>query len=244
MRFVGLILLVITLQCASAQKYELIERSNYQHNYQVTKAVIVESPADTAALQYIATIQISEAHEHLNKSAGWIDLIRIKAREYGANCYSVSKFVEDETMVSLTLKYYFGSLKFLERNALKQETTKAIVFNQTRMKGDTALFFHNRKAENFDSMRFAEIRVTEKKLETIATNRDDATAIHLIFKKKAKARYFILPARKSSYVLNNNKINPNAPVLTVGGIPISFRLNEPYELNYQTGRLLQELYGR
>lgn len=242
MQKISIIFFVLVFQFVSAQKFDLLERSNYTHNYQVSTAKIIESKADTVGLAYIATIRISDAHERVHKAAAWIDLIRIKTREYGANCYIVSKYEEDDVSASVTLKFYFGSLKFLERNELKQESTKAIVFNQVRLEGDSAMVYHNHKIEYFNPMTYAEFLFTEKVPETLATNTDASTSIKITFKKKSAARYFIVPASKNSIALSSNSLNPNGVIVLVGGVPISFRLNKPYELNYQTGRFLQELY--
>jgi hypothetical protein len=225
-----------------SQKTQVLNESGFRHDYVVSSLQFIENPVDTPRLKYIATLQITGEQTHLLTVAGWFDLIKVKAKELGANSYLVEDYFEDEFSVNLKIRLYFAGENFIKANKLKRKTNSIFVFNQTRYNKDTASFYLNDKYIQFEPKKFYAFACDIAKPYYLATNESNITATKILFKKERAASFFIVPASKRSFVVNASALNPNSMGVAIYGVAITFRRNSAYELNYEVGRLLMEVY--
>ena len=224
------------------QKVEETNHSGYKHNYVVSKLQFVEDARDTSRLKYIAEVRFSDVQTNVLVVGAWLDVIKIRAKSLGANSYLVHNFFEDDHSVVLTLRFYFAGENLLKVNKLKQDTNRVFVFNQVRLNGDSGSFYYDRKEMKFDSQKYFSIALRIGESHYMSTNKSEVTATEIYFKRTRRSRFFIVPANKNTFVLNRNKLNPISVGLIIYGIPVNAGSNKPYELSYELGRLLAEVY--
>ena len=119
-----ILLLVFKTFYSFSQKIQILNESGFTHDYVISSLQFIENPVDTPRLKYIATLQITGEQTHLLVVAGWLDLIKIKAKDLGANSYLVENYFEDEFSVSLKIRVYFAGENFLKANKLKRKTIR------------------------------------------------------------------------------------------------------------------------
>ena len=219
-----------------AQKSEIINPSGFTHNYVVSSLKYVEDRKDTARLRYIACLSI---HSTTNtEEMSLLDFMRVKAKQLGADCYYLVSRSETENTCDVTVRLFFGGEKFLKDNVRKQFLNRIIIFNETRMAGDTAMFYLNGQKETFDPQRIYIKDLALKESCVIGVNRDILTTTKIEFKKHKKARFFILPENKHTIVIGQ----PRYAGIIVNGLRISIRKNSFYEMSYDAGRFWWDYY--
>lgn len=194
-----LCLLVIVIKGFNAfsQKTEVLQSSGFTHDYVVSSLQFIEAPVDTPRLKYIATLQITGEQTHLLVVAVWLDLIKIKAKELGANSYLVENYSEDESSVSLKIRIYFAGENFLKANKRKRKTNSVFVFNQTVMKRIRPVFYLNDKQMNFDSKKYYSFACDIAKPYYLANNESNITAKkHFTKKKKMRCSLLCPPVKQ------------------------------------------------
>ncbi|MDI1353953.1 MAG: hypothetical protein PSX36_03495 [bacterium] len=239
----SVLLLLFKTSLFFSQTTQLINESGFKHNYVVGPLQFIEDAKDTARLKYIATLKVSDKQSNLQSPAAWFDLIKGKAKESGANSYLVSEFLEDDNSMSVILKFYFAGQKFLEQNKQRAKFDSVILFNQTRHLKDTASFYLNDKQILFDPLTYFVFETKPYVPYYVATSVSNVTAKKILIKKVQKARFFIIPSNKSSFVLNRSSLEPNSVGIGIGGIIVTFGRNAAYELGYDVGRFLFALYS-
>ena len=88
------------------QKIEIINKSNYTHNYALGRFQYLENIKDTGRLKYIATLRVNVIN-HPGNIVGVINLIHIKSKDLGANGFFLDSFSEVDSSISMTIKTYF-----------------------------------------------------------------------------------------------------------------------------------------
>jgi hypothetical protein len=244
MRSVGIVLILFFITVTSySQKVQIIDQSNFRHNYVVSALEFIETPIDTPRLKYIATLSFSGKQDYLLTVAGWHDLIKIKAKSLGANSYLVQEYTENESSIELKLKFYFGSMNFLKSNKTKRESNSVIVFNQTRISQDTGCIYLNDQKINFDPTKSYAFQIEPLKTYYLTTANSDFATSKISFKKDKSSLFYIMPGRKSNFKAYRSIFNENIPVaVNVNGVLIYFGGTAPYKLNYQQGRFLLAVY--
>jgi hypothetical protein len=228
--------------CGYSQTVTVIEQSGYKHDYALVSLQFIEDAKDTSRLKYIATVSLSDKQTHLLGAGGFLGLLQIKAKELGANCYLVSGFSENETLVDLQVKLFFAGQRYIKANKLKADMNSAYVFNQTRFSNDTASFYLNSEKVNFDPKKYFTVKMEPGKTYYIATNENKMTSKKISLKKPGESTFFIVPASKKTIILTNIALSPPNTGMSINGVYIYFKRNSPYKLNYEVGRLLMEIY--
>lgn len=230
------------------QKTQILHQSEFKHDYVISPLRYIEDLRDTTRLNYIATLMISDRQDYYLSVAGWLDLIKIKAKELGANAYFVSSYSENQSSVDLTLRLFFAGERFLKVNTLKKDTNTVLVFNQSHFNHDTGIVFIDKTKISFDAKKFYKTAVPKNKTIYVATNLNDVTSIKILFKKTKPSRFFVMPASKKNFNAGGDVRAPGNPEFAfktgfvVNGVPVTFRRNAPYELDYDLGRLLLAVY--
>jgi hypothetical protein len=243
MRKVGCTFILILYNSYSfSQKVQVLNPSGYTHDYVVGSLEFIEDPTDTPQLKYIATLNLIGEQTNLLVIAQWYELIKIKAKSLGANSFLVESYNEDTNVVSLNIRVYFSGESFLKKNRLKAITNSIFVFNQTRFDRDTGSFYLNDKKVMFDTKKFSSTFCEINKPYYLATGESNITATKIVYKKIKPSIFFIVPANKKTFVVNRSKLNPNSKGLVIYGVDVNFGRNSAYKLDYQTGRMLMEVY--
>jgi hypothetical protein len=242
MRKYILSILILTTSLLQSQTTTILDQSGFRHDYVLSELRFIEDSTDAFRLNYIATVAISDKQTRFLVVAGFMDLLKIKAKELGANTYFVSGYSETESSVQLIVKLFFAGQKFLDINEGKKLKNLTFVFNQTRFSSDTGIFFLNGKQINFESEKYYSFAIEKGIRYKIATNNSELTSVELYDKKQNKTHFFIIPASKRNLVLNRNKFDPLQAGILINGIPVTFGKNKPYKLNYDIGRLLLAAY--
>lgn len=249
MRFFTLLLLVVFNGFAlRGQKTQILHQSGFKHDYVISPLRYIEDLNDTTRLNYVATLMVSGKQDYYLSVAGWLDLIKIKAKELGANSYFVSSYSENQFSVELALRLFFAGEKFLKANAVKKDSNAIIVFNQSHFSNDTGIVYIDKTKIYFDANTYYKTTVTKNQPIYLATNLNDVTSVKVLFKKTKPSRFFVMPANKKNFNAGGDVHAPGNPEFAfrtgfaINGIPVSFRRNAPYELDYDLGRLLFAVY--
>lgn len=119
--YVFILLFILRFLPLHSQKTEVLHQSGFKHDYALSALKYIEDLRDTNRLNYVATLRISGVQDYYLAVASWHDLIKIKAKELGANSFIVSSFKEDDHSVELITRLFFAGERFLKLNALKRE---------------------------------------------------------------------------------------------------------------------------
>lgn len=187
-------------------------------------------------MKYIACLEIAGSDDELY-SFPWLGLIKIKARELGANAFYILRHSRRETGADLVVKLFFAGEPVLKTNASKRIMNTVFVFNQSHHAEDTAHFYFNNKKTFFDPLKHYRTTLSDRGKCLIAINTDAVTGRQIVFKKIKPARFFILPDNKKTIVLSHYRI-----VSSKAGIIVPLTLNRFSELKYDAGRFLAEIY--
>lgn len=249
MRLFTLLLLVVLNGVAlHGQKTQILHQSGFKHDYVISPLRYIEDLKDTTRLTYVATLMVSGKQDYYLSVAGWLDLIKIKAKELGANSYFVSSYSENQSTVDLTLRLFFAGEKFLKVNALKKDSNAVLFFNQSHFSNDTGIVYIDKTKIYFDAKTFFKRTVPKNKVIYIATNLNDVTSVKVLSKKTKPSRFFVMQASKKNFNAGGDVHAPGNPEFAfrtgfaLNGVPVTFRRNAPYELDYDLGRLLLAVY--
>ncbi|MDP1803417.1 MAG: hypothetical protein Q8L81_18785 [Bacteroidota bacterium] len=120
MRIVFFVLLFGSLFSYS-QKVEILEPSGFKHNYVLSTLNYIEDLKDTTRLKYISVLRMTGAFNHELSIVDWHDLLKIKAKELGANAYCVLNYIEAESSAILNVKLFFAGENVIKTNKLKRK---------------------------------------------------------------------------------------------------------------------------
>ncbi len=236
MRIVFFVLLFASLFCYS-QKVEILDPSGFKHDYVVSTLNYIEDLKDTTRLKYICVLRMSGAYNHELSIVDWHDLLKIKAKELGANAYCILNYTEVESSAILDVKLFFAGENVIKTNKLKRKTHTALVFCQNKFAKDSAYFYLDSKKINFDPAKYYGLPITLKQKYIISINKLAVTSKKIQFKKEKESRFFVLPKAKTSVIF----VTPLVLGLA-GGVALAISANSFHELKYETGRFLMEIY--
>ncbi|MBA3679705.1 MAG: hypothetical protein H0W73_00730 [Bacteroidetes bacterium] len=222
---------------AQSQKTEIIDPSGFKHDYVVSSLNYIEDLKDTTRLKYIAVLRLYGVYDNELSMMQWLDLVKIKAKELGANAYYVTKYFETETNANLIVKLFFAGENVLKTNKTKRIINGAFVFNQTKFAKDSAYFYLNKKKTYFTPSRYFSIPIVMNEKNIITLKSSGLAPKKIFFKKDSKSRFFIIPKGPNSvYVFTPLVIS------VAGAIALKIKSNTFHELKYETGRFLMEIY--
>jgi len=220
---------------AFAQEVEILTISTFKHDYLVGEMQYLEDINDTSKTQFVARVQISGAHK--NELIGqWLNLLCINAKRLGANLFYVESYLENETTANLIVKMYFGGLNFLNANKSKVNKNTIYVFNQSRLKNDSAYFYLSQTKKSFNSQKYFKIETKPFQLYNISINGKKATTVIQSFPKDAVSAFYIIPNSKNNIVMANSRVIRN------NGLSFNFKKNKPLDCTYLFGRFAIEIY--
>ncbi|MEO6305120.1 MAG: hypothetical protein ABIP51_18320 [Bacteroidia bacterium] len=231
------IILLFNCFFAKAQKTEIVDPSGYRHNYVVSSLNYIEDLKDTTRLKYIAVLRLYGVYDNDLSIMQWLDLVKIKAKELGANSYYVVKYFETEKNANLIVKLFFAGESFLKTNKKKHIMNGAFVFNQTKFARDSAYFYLNKKKIYFSPAKYFSVPVVMKEKSIISLREEGLTPKKIFFKKDGHSRFFIIPK-------GPNFVYIYTPLVVSVGVAIALKIksNTFNELKYETGRFLLEIY--
>lgn len=236
MRIVFFVLLFGSLFSYS-QKVEILEPSGFKHNYVLSTLNYIEDLKDTTRLKYISVLRMTGAFNHELSIVDWHDLLKIKAKELGANAYCVLNYTEAESSAILNVKLFFAGENVIKTNKLKRKKNTALVFSQNKFAKDSAYFYLDSKKINFNPAKYYDLPITLKQKYIISINKLAVTSKKIQFKKDKDSRFFVLPKQKTNVVF----VTPLVLGLA-GGVALAISANSFHELKYETGRFLMEIY--
>lgn len=220
-----------------SQKTEILNPSGFKHDYVVSSLNYIEDLKDTTRLKYISVLRMSGAFNHELSIVDWHDLLKIKAKEFGANAYCVLNYSESDRIAELNVKLFFAGENVIKSNKLKRKKNTAFVFSQNKFAKDSAYFYIDGKKTFFDPKKYYEIPIALKQKYVISINKLAVTSKKIKFKKENNSRFFILPQLKTNVIL----VTPLVLGIT-GGLSLAISNNSFHELKYETGRFLMEIY--
>ncbi len=215
-----------------SQSIEVLKQSAYKHDYFVTEFQYIEDVGDTSKLQFMASIKISGDH-HGVLASNWYNLLKAKAKTLGANLYFIERYTEDENGSEMNARLYFTGVNYIKENQNRKNKNRIFIFNQSRLKTDTAHFFLNQKRVDFDAKKYFSITTEPFKLYNITLTARRSKKQNHSFPKDATSVFYILPSGKKSI---NDVVNAQ------NGVNISIGKNKPIEISYDLGRFLLEIY--
>lgn len=230
-------ILVFTSLFNYSQKVEILEPSGFKHDYVVSTLNYLEDFKDTSRLKYICVLRMSGVYNHELSIIDWHDILKIRAKELGANSYYVLSYTEAETSAILIVKLFFAGENLIKTNKLKRKRNTALIFSQNKFVKDSAHFYIDGKKVNFYPDKYYDLPIVLKQKYIISINKLAITSKKIQFKKNKQSRFFVLPRLKTNVVF----VTPLVLGLA-GGVALAISANSFHELKYETGRFLMEIY--
>lgn len=230
--------------CSFGQKSVILHRSDYRHDYALSTLRMIEDVADTARCKYIATLRITGAH-HDALIGEALTLMKIKAKELGANLYCITSYGEFGPEAEVTIRLFFGGNKYVEVNDAKRKQNIIVVFNHSRSKTDSGFVYVNGERKNFDQRKFHLIIQETGVKYKLQTAQKSITKLTLSRKKPKEASFVVVPSKK---VLSPVYVPTGAAAAAVVGgavgfaVYFAFKKNLPEKISYDMGRFLYEIY--
>ena len=241
------IVLVISIHFYSfSQKSEIIQRSSFKHNYAIGYCYYVEDNIDTSRLFFMGVVKVisSNKDEYVVPA---ITLLNSKTKELNGNSYKLRTYNSQDTTLTMLFDVYFASEKYIElmkTNAVKE---KIVLFNNTKDSIIRTLIV-NDILYNFPRDKHFEILTFNKdinlKLQNDSTLKGTTENIH-----KNKKAVFLTIKKKDTLtpVLVGGAIGGIVGAIIAKeiaeGYPRNNSNNEIFsQLNYNTGRILMNLY--
>lgn len=236
-----LIVLWLSFQ-GKAQKTDVLHESGYKHDYVVSTARMLEDLTDTIKCIYIATLKIYGAHN--NGLAGEaLTLLKIKAKELGANVYHVLSYSETENEADIRIRLLFAGTKYVDANNAKRKLNSLYIFPPYRGNNDTASVYVNGRKINFDQKKFLKIEPEADSSYKLQVSEKSLLKLNIIGKKAREATFVVLPGGNKG---PGAVVVPMAAAGVAAGaglaIYFAFKNNRPSTINYDVGRFLAEIY--
>lgn len=234
---IGFFVLLFSSLFGFSQKVEILESSGFKHDYVVSTLNYLEDVKDTTRLKYICVLRMSGAFNHELSIIDWHEVLKIRAKELGANAYYVLNYTETETSAILNVKLLFAGENVIKTNKLKRKINTALIFSQNKFAKDSAHFYLDSKKINFMPGKYYDLPIVLKQKYIISINKLAVTSKKIQFKKDKESRFFILPKLKTPIIVATPLVLGLA-----GGIALAISANSFHELKYETGRFLMEIY--
>lgn len=135
------------------QKIEVINKSNYTHDYVIGRFQYLENIKDTVRLKYIATLKVNVLN-HPGNIISIINLIQIKSKRLGANGFYLDSFSEVDSLISLTIKTYFIYDKYFDINEKNRIKNKAFLFSHIKKENFLQSFYLNDSLVYFNTVKY------------------------------------------------------------------------------------------
>ena len=229
-----------------SQKSEVIFRSSISHNYVIGNDYYVEDNIDTTSLLFMGTIRfIVENLDEFVADAQRV--LKTKSKELNGNAYKLKQYALQGTTLTLLFDVYFAPKKqvdLIKKNSIKE---KIIVFNNTKDSLKRLIVINNQNQFFAFNKRIEIYGVGKEVTLTLDSTFNWVNTIEVIEENK-HARFFTI------------KLKDNITPIIVGGAlggvvgaviasstvqkkrPNKIRNEFFSSLNYNTGRILMEIY--
>lgn len=229
------LILSFRLQAQQEPEYHLVHHSGYKHEYVPQRAVYFENAQDTGRLKYIATIELSGPHYNLPVLASWLGLLRIKARELGASMYYLSAYSETPQRTTARFRLYFGPRLLYDQNLKRFQKGLIHILCEFRFANDSNSFFSDHQSHTMSTVDLISIRPANQRYSLISAN--DAQVTTLKAKLKDGRSAFVVVPMTHGNIRSQYYLSPDGRLLLRSDL-LTLRLNKPWELDYQAGRLM------
>ena len=240
------------------QTVEILNKSDFEHNYAVRSFDYIVDANDTSKLKYIATLQISgKNYCYTGTAVRWIVKMQEKAQKLHADAFCLKEYIEKDSIATLTVNIYFAGNYYLKMNAQKMDKNNIYVFGTSTKYTDTADFYLNGVKQVFNSPKTFVINAKLNTNYNLGVNKDKITNLLVSYKDEKKSKYFILPKSKEKMSNLKRMKNPSKngkseykAAFVLGGLfgaAIYFMAtsgpNTVMEIPYQYGRFLYDIYN-
>jgi hypothetical protein len=222
--------------CSFSQKSKIIYLSNLKHNYALGKDYYVEDAIDTTRLLFMGVIQITSS----NQDAHIINanqLLKTKTKELNGNAYRLKSFETKDTTLTLLFDIYFApdkQVELIKQNKIKE---KIIVFNNYKDTNNRKIYVNNKKCFFKRNKSFVISKINSE----LQLKLDSAEfASHSITLEKNETAIFYTIKLKDD--LGPLLVGAALGVIVGAAIIIDVKYEGFSKLNYNTGRILMEIY--
>ena len=228
-----------------SQKTEVVFKSSITHNYVIGNDYYVEDNIDTSKLLFMGIIRVTV--DNLDEFVADAQrVLKTKSKELNGNAYKLKQYVLQGTTLTLSFDIYFASEKqvdLIKRNSIKE---KIIVFNNTK---DTLqrLIIINNDRQFFAFNKRIEINGAGKEATlTLDSTINWVNTIKLIEENK-HARFFTIKLRDNFTPIIVGSVLGGVVGAVIASGAVQKRKNKVQNeffssLNYNTGRILMEIY--
>lgn len=242
------ILLSLSLSLCFAQKVEILHRSDFRHEYVVGQLDYIEQASDTSRLKYVATLNVQQ-EKYDGVIAPLIERLITEGKTIGANSYILGSYTENGTTISITVRTFFGSSKFLNENEGKSDKGKIYVLSGEKQIGKEQFFYLNNGLIEFSSDSLCVLNPFDKQFIHITSNNRLAGTLEFKlgynFKKNKNSHFVIIRSHlNSAYKLAQALALSMASLATSGGTFLFIPLfpENTVDLKYKHGRILLDAY--
>jgi len=230
-----------------AQKSEIVFKSTINHNYIVGNDYYVEDEIDTTRLLFMGTIKITCANQD-EFIADAQRVLKTKAKELNGNCYKLKNFIIQESSINMLFDVYFApeaQIEIIKSHSIKD---KIIIFNSIKSTSQRLLIVNSNKQCFSKNKRLEIIATTQIELNLDTTGLPLNSKIKTVEMSKNKKVVFITIKLKNdpTPAIVGGAIGGviGAMVLSSGSQKMKESIkNENFSnLNYNTGRILMEIY--
>ncbi|MCE3258530.1 MAG: hypothetical protein K0S12_171 [Bacteroidetes bacterium] len=191
----------------------------------------------------MATLQMTDDRKTMY-TGEWYGLIKIKAKELGADTYIIEQAQVSNTVSVLQFKLFFAGEKFRNANKEKREKNTVHVFKETN--SDSAFFYLNNEKILFGkkaSYSFPAKKGDYYHIEAAAGKRGGK---RLSFPLEKPSGFYLI---RTGYVYPGVQVSPEmtpfsaAGAVSVNGLTLRFSPKESvFEFDYDYGKFLKEIY--
>lgn len=240
-------LLFLISSFVMAQKVEVLHRSDFRHNYVVGQFVYIENPADTNRLKYIATLQIQQ-NSYAGAIGTLIERFITEGKNLGANSFILQSYKEVDATITLTIRSFFGSEKFLEENEQRRDKGKIYVFSAEKKLKTKQFFYVNDSLIEFPSDSCYVLTPPDKQFMRITAYKTKLfKPFGYTFKKEKKSSFLIIDNHLNIYQNTLPALAISIFSLALSGgtyiiVPVYSSQKKDMEESYNHGRILLDMY--
>jgi hypothetical protein len=243
---VFLVLVLLISFNSFSQKCEIVQRSSFKHDYAIGFTYYVEDNIDTSKLFFVGLVKTtsSSRNEFVNPA---ITCLNSKTKELKGNAYKLKSYSLIDTTLVLVFDVYFASEKHISLMKAGGIKEKIILLNNDRDSVERTLVVNN-KSYIIPNHKHFELSSFTKHVTLKLQN--DSIYRGTSYNSQKNKRAVFLTIKKKDVVA---AVKTGAAIGGVVGALVAREIAEGYprnndkneifeELNYNTGRILMNLY--
>jgi hypothetical protein len=237
-----------------SQRAEIIHQSSFKHEYAIGYSYYVEDNIDTSRLFFMGVVKTisSQRSEFLGDA---ISLLNSKTKQLNGNAYKLKTFSFQDTTLTLTFDVYFASEKYIALMKKSGVKEKIIVFNSSKDSVDR-LIVVNKIPYYFPKEKRIEVLTCDEDVNLKLQNDTAFKGITENIHKSKKAVFLTISKKDVAKIIAIGGTVGGSMGGVIGGVvgvvvakeiaegyPRNNSDNEVFnQLNYNTGRVLMNLY--